>query len=216
VNLAFVLYDDFAVLDLAGPTEVLARWPGARLDFVARSREPVRADSGIAALPTATFDDAPAPDVVVVPGSARPLGPLGDEALLGWVRAVAPTATWLASVCTGAGIYAAAGLLAGRRVTTHWAFREGLASMGADIEVAGGRVVFDPPFVSSAGVSAGIDMALALTARVHGDEAGRVAQLALEYDPQPPFDAGTPEKAGPEVTRAAFRQLAEAAAPPAA
>ena len=117
----------------------------------------------------------------------------------------------MASVCTGASIYAVAGILAGRRATTHWAFRDVLASMG--VNVCPGRVVFDEPFVSSAGVSAGIDLALALTGRVHGPAAAEAIQLVIEYDPQPPFDAGAPHKASDQVKRAAGTMLAAAASP---
>jgi transcriptional regulator GlxA family with amidase domain len=137
------------------------------------------------------------------------MGPLQDHALLDWVRHAARSATWLASVCTGAGVYGAAGLLNGRRATTHWAFRDVLASMGVD--VATERVVVDAPFISGAGVSAGIDMALTLTARVHGDELARRIQLMIEYDPQPPFDAGSPEKAGPDLVTSTLAQFASAA-----
>jgi transcriptional regulator GlxA family with amidase domain len=137
---------------------------------------------------------------------------LQDQVLLDWVKQAAGSARWLASVCTGAGVYAAAGLLAQRRATTHWAFRDVLASMGVDVSTE--RVVVDEPFVSGAGVSAGIDMALALTARVHGADLARQIQLMIEYDPQPPFDAGSPEKAGPELVAATLARFAAGAAAP--
>jgi putative intracellular protease/amidase len=160
---------------------------------------------GLTVVPTDTPATLPDPDVVVVPGASDPLTVMRDEALLEWVRAAAPGATWMASVCTGAGIYAAAGLLDGRRTTTHWGFREPLKSMG--VEVLANRVVFDPPFVSGAGVSAGIDMALALTARVHGDKLAKALQLGIEYDPEPLFDAGAPDKADSGTLRLALRIL---------
>jgi transcriptional regulator GlxA family with amidase domain len=210
MKIAFVLYDKFTALDLVGPYEVLAAWPDAEVHFVAGAQGPVAADAGLVVSATATFASLRDPDVVVVPGSSRPFGPLEDGALLDWVRQAAGSATWMASVCTGAGVYAAAGLLAGRRATTHWAFRDALASMG--VEVATDRVVFDEPFVSGAGVSAGIDMALSLTARVHGDELARGIQLGIEYDPQPPCDAGSPEKAGPEIVQATLERFAAALA----
>jgi transcriptional regulator GlxA family with amidase domain len=156
-------------------------------------------------LPTTTPAGLPDPDVVVIPGSSKPLGPLKDDVLLDWLRSVAPTATWLASACTGSAVYGAAGLLKGRRATTHWAFRDNLAAMG--VEVVSDRVVFDDKFVTGAGVSAGIDMALALTARVHGDELAKAIQLGIEYDPQPPFDAGAPQKADASTLRLATRML---------
>ena len=205
VRIAYVLYPAFTALDLVGPYEVISRWPGAEVHFVAGSLEPVRADAGLVVTPTDTWDTLPDPDVVMIPGSSDPLGPLKDEALLAWVRAAAGSATWLASACTGSAVYGAAGLLAGRRATTHWAFRENLSAMG--VEVVPDRVVFDEPFVTGAGVSAGIDMALALTARVHGEELAKGLQLGIEYDPQPPFASGAPEKADASTLRLALRIL---------
>lgn len=205
MKIAYVVYPQFTALDLIGPYEVISLWPDVELHWVATGRGPVHSDHGLAVMPTATPADLPDPDVVVIPGSSRPLGPLGDEALLDWVRSVAPRAQWLASACTGAAVYGAAGLLKGRRATTHWGFRENLRAMGVD--VVADRVVFDPPFVTGAGVSAGIDMALGLTARVHGEELAKAIQLGIEYDPQPPFDAGAPEKADASTLRLAMRML---------
>ena len=209
MKIAFVLYDRFTALDLVGPYEVLANWPGAEVRFVATGPGPIRADAGLIVSPTDTPESLPDPDIVVVPGSSNPLGPLADEALLEWVRTASGSATWMASVCTGVSIYAAAGIMPGRRATTHWMFRDALAAM--DVEVRAERVVFDEPFVSGAGVSAGIDMALALTERVHGEEAAKIVQLAIEYDPQPRFDAGSPDKAGPAIVQAAVDRLVAAA-----
>jgi len=209
MDIAFVVYDAFTALDLVGPYEVIGAWPDARVRFVASQQRPVVADAGLTLVPTDTPASLPRPDVVVVPGSSRPLGPLQDQVLLDWVKQAAGSARWLASVCTGAGVYAAAGLLAQRRATTHWAFRDVLASMGVDVSTE--RVVVDEPFVSGAGVSAGIDMALTLTARVHGADLARQIQLMIEYDPQPPFDAGSPEKAGPELVAATLARFAAAA-----
>jgi len=205
VKIAYVLYPDFTALDLIGPYEVISAWPDVELHWVATTPGPVRTDRGLAMLPTAMPADLPDPDVVVIPGSSRPLGPLKDELLLDWIRSVAPRAQWLASACTGSGLYGAAGVLKGRRATTHWGFRESLRAMG--VEVVADRVVFDGPFVTGAGVSAGIDMALALTARVHGEELAKAIQLGIEYDPQPPFDAGAPEKADASTLRLAARML---------
>ena len=193
MKIAYVLYPDFTALDLIGPYEVISAWPDVELHWVATTPGPIRTDRGLAMLPTATPADLPDPDVVVIPGSSKPLGPLKDELLLDWIRSVAPGARWLASACTGSGLYGAAGVLKGRRATTHWGFRENLRAMG--VEVVADRVVFDGPFVTGAGVSAGIDMALALTARVHGEELAKAIQLGIEYDPQPPFDAGSLAKA---------------------
>jgi transcriptional regulator GlxA family with amidase domain len=149
MQIAFVLYDQFTALDLVGPYEVMARWPGAEVHFVAAGHHPVRADAGLLVTPTGTLESLPGPDLVLVPGSGNPMPVLADQALLAWVRQASQRATWMASVCTGASIYAAAGILTGRRATTHWAFHDILASMGVD--VAPGRVVFDEPFVSGEG-----------------------------------------------------------------
>ena len=211
MKIAFALYDQFTALDLVGPYEIIARWPGAEVHFVATGPDPVRADAGLVVRPTGTLDSLTAPDLVVVPGSGNPMPVLNDKALLAWVRHVSRHATWMASVCTGASIYAAAGILAGRRANTHWAFRDVLASMG--VNVCAGRVVFDEPFVSSAGVSAGIDMALALTGRVHGPTVAEAIQLLIEYDPQLPFDAGAPLKASDQAKQAAATMIAAATSP---
>src|SRR5262249_6697748 len=157
------MYDQFTLLDLAGPVEVLRGWPSAEVYYVATSAAPVTTDSGMQVRPTTTIDKLRDPDVVVVPGTVRPDLMLADDALTGWLRDVADAAQWIASVCTGSGLLAAAGLLQGRRATTHWAYRAQLASMGA--EVVSERFVFDGRVVTAAGVSAGIDMALALIGR---------------------------------------------------
>jgi transcriptional regulator GlxA family with amidase domain len=205
MKIAYVVYPDFTALDLIGPYEVISAWPDVELHWVATAPGPVLTDRGLAVLPTTTPAGLPDPDVVVIPGSTKPLGPLGDEVLLDWVRQVEPGATWLASACTGAAVYGAAGVLRGHRATTHWGFRDNLRAMGVD--VVADRVVFDGKFVTGAGVSAGIDMALALTARVHGDELAQAIQLAIEYDPQPPFASGSPDKASASTLRLTTRML---------
>jgi len=140
-----------------------------------------------------------------VPGSENPVPVMSDRVLVAWLRSAAPGCRWTASVCTGAGLYAAAGLLAGKATTTHWAFRDNLRAMGVD--VVDDRVVWQGNHVSGAGVSAGIDMALSLTDRVHGRELAQSLQLAIEYDPQPPFDSGSPAKADAGTLRLALRVL---------
>jgi transcriptional regulator GlxA family with amidase domain len=204
--IAFPLYPSFTALDLVGGYQILATWPDSELRLVAATMEPVADDRGALRLvPHATFDETDAPDVVMVPGSGRPFASLTDTALTGWLARVAPTATWMTSVCTGSGLLAAAGLLEGRRATTHWAFRDTLASMGA--EVVAERYVFDRNIVTGAGVTAGIDMALALTARQFGEELAKVLQLAVEYDPAPPFPGGTLETSEPAIVDLALELL---------
>jgi transcriptional regulator GlxA family with amidase domain len=205
VKIAYVLYPDFTGLDLVGPYEVISRWPDAEVHFVASSLEPVRCDVGLTVIPTDTPDSLPDPDLIVVPGSGNPLPVLDDHVLVDWLREAAPRSQWTASVCTGAGLYAAAGLLEAKKTTTHWAFRDNLRAMGA--EVVADRVVWQGNHISGAGVSAGIDMALALTDRVHGRKLAESLQLTIEYDPQPPFDSGSPAQADASTLRLALRIL---------
>ena len=205
MKIAYVLYPDFTALDLVGPYEVISRWPAAEVHFVARTLDPVRCDCGLTVIPTDTPQTLPDSDLIVVPGSGNPVPVLSDEVLIEWLRAAAPGCRWTASVCTGAGLYAAAGLLEGKKTTTHWGFRDNIRAMG--VEVVGDRVVWEGTHVSGAGVSAGIDMALSLTERVHGRKLAQTLQLVIEYDPQPPFDSGSPTKADASTLRLALRAL---------
>jgi transcriptional regulator GlxA family with amidase domain len=205
VKIAYVVYPDFTALDLVGPYEVISRWPEADVHFVASSLDPVRCDVGLTVIPTDTPETLPDPELIVVPGSGNPVPVLSDEVLIDWLRTAAPNCQWTASVCTGAGLYAAAGLLEGKKTTTHWGFRDNLKAMG--VEVVGDRAVWQGKHISGAGVSAGIDMALALTERVHGRKLAESLQLVIEYDPQPPFDTGSPDKADASTLRLALRVL---------
>ncbi|MFJ6014755.1 DJ-1/PfpI family protein [Streptomyces sp. NPDC092952] len=194
MQIAVVLYDRFTALDAVGPHEMLARLPGAETVFVAGEAGPVRNDTGsLSLVAERTFADVPAPDVLVVPGGPGQRGLMADPELLGWLRTADATSTWTTSVCTGSLLLAAAGLLTGRRATSHWLQLDVLAELGA--EPTGERVVVDGKYVTAAGVSAGIDMGLTLAGRIAGDEHARAVQLLTEYDPQPPYDAGSPEKA---------------------
>jgi putative intracellular protease/amidase len=194
MQIAIVLYDRFTALDAVGPYETLGRLPGARTVFVAEEPGPVRNDSGSLALTAdRALADVPNPDIIVVPGGPGPLPQAADGPLLTWLRAADATSTWTTSVCTGSLLLAAAGLLRGRRATSHWLALEELARHGA--EPTGERVVTDGKYVTAAGVSAGIDMGLTLLGRIAGDDHARIVQLATEYDPRPPYDAGSPEKA---------------------
>jgi transcriptional regulator GlxA family with amidase domain len=205
MKIAFVLYPDFTGLDLVGPYDVISRWPEAEVHFVARSLDPVRADRGLTVIPTDTPETLPDPDLVLVPGSENPLPVMDDQVLIEWLRAAAPKCDWTVSICSGAGLHAAAGLLEGKATTTHWGFRDNLRAMG--VKVVDDRVVWQDNHISGAGVSAGIDTALALTERVHGRELAQALQLVIEYDPQPPFDSGSPTKADPNTIRLARRIL---------
>ena len=210
MQIACVLYRSFTSLDLIGAYQVFTGWPDATVELVSDTLEVVMDDVGVMSYtPTATFADVPAPDVVLVPGSSRPFASLGDEVLLAWLRAVEPTAKWMTSVCSGAGLLAAAGLITGRKCATHWAYREVVAGMGA--EVLAERYVFDGKFVTGGGVTAGIDMALALTAREFGDTQAKVLQLGMEYGPKPPFPGGSLETSEPEIVEATLASLVAAA-----
>jgi len=211
MQIAILLYEGLTALDAVGPYEVLALLPGARVQFVAREPGPKRADSGFLSLVADyALADVPRPDIVLVPGSSSSTGDaMRDHATLDWLRAAHETTRWTTSVCSGALVLASAGLLAGKRAATHWAAAQYLAQFGA--EYAAERFVEEGRVITAAGVSAGIDMALHLAARVAGEEEAQVIQLLTEYDPQPPFDAGSMRKATPEVVEHAKRRMAELA-----
>ncbi|MFJ4930817.1 DJ-1/PfpI family protein [Streptomyces sp. NPDC088736] len=194
MQIAIVLYDRFTALDAVGPYETLGRLPGAETVFVAERTGPVRNETGDLALTAdRSLDEVPHPDIVVVPGGPGQTPQMDNRVLLDWLRAADATSTWTTSVCTGSLLLAAAGLLDGRRATSHWLALGSLAEFGA--EPTGERVVFDGKYVTAAGVSSGIDMGLHLLGRIAGDEHAQAVQLLTEYDPQPPYDAGSPRKA---------------------
>lgn len=199
MEIAVFLYDRVTALDAVGPYEVLSRVPGASTVFVGERLGSVRTDIGSLGLQVdATLDEVPTPDVVLVPGGIGQQAHMADGPVHEWLRAADAASTWTTSVCTGSLVLAAAGLLDGRRATSHWVRRDELAAYGA-VPTAD-RVVTDGKYVTAAGVSAGIDMGLTLAAAIAGDEHARAIQCGIEYDPHPPFDTGTPEKAGPEIT----------------
>ncbi|MEU7645259.1 DJ-1/PfpI family protein [Streptomyces huasconensis] len=194
MQIAIALYERFTSLDAIGPYQTLKSLPGAETVFVAEQTGPVRDESGTLALVAdKSFAEVRRPDIVVVPGGPGQSDQMENEPLLDWLRAVDATTTWTTSVCTGSLALAAAGLLEGRRATSHWLALPELDRLGA--RSTGERVVFDGKYVTGAGVSAGIDMGLTLAGKIAGDDHARVVQLMTEYDPQPPYDAGSPEKA---------------------
>ena len=198
MQIAILIFDGLTALDAIGPYEVLSRVPGAEVRFVGKQQGPKRTDTGGLGLEAdLAISELPRPEVVLIPGGAgsRPL--MEDPELLDWVRAVHRDSTWTTSVCTGALVLGAAGILDGKRATTHWAFMDRLAQLGA--KPVAERVVEDGKVVTAAGVSAGIDMALTLAGRLAGDQVAQAIQLGIEYDPQPPFDTGSPTKASPEL-----------------
>jgi putative intracellular protease/amidase len=198
MKIAVPIFDQVTALDAIGPYEVLSRLPGAELKFVSFEPGPVRTDDRMLALHAdAALEDMPDPDVLVVPGGFGTRALMKDERMLAWVRRAHETTRWTTSVCTGSLVLGAAGLLDGLEATTHWAAMDILAGLGA--KPAGRRVVEQGKIVTAAGVSAGIDMALLLAGRIAGDTVAQAIQLGIEYDPQPPYDAGSPEKAPSEV-----------------
>jgi transcriptional regulator GlxA family with amidase domain len=198
VKIAIVLYDRFTALDAIGPYEVLSRLPGSELQFLAAEAGPVRTDNRLLeVLVDSSIEQMGAPDIVLVPGGPGEVAARAGARLLEWLRAAHETSTWTTSVCTGSLILAAAGLLDGKRATSHWLALDELGRLGAT--AVSERVVFDGKIVTAAGVSAGIDMALALAARIAGEQVAQAIQLGIEYDPEPPFQAGSPHKAPPEI-----------------
>jgi putative intracellular protease/amidase len=206
MQIAIPLYDRFTALDAIGPYDVLSNIPGATVHFLGPEAGPVTSDHRtLTVLAEGRWEDVPRPDVVVVPGGIGTRALLDDERLLAWVRTAHEQSTYTTSVCTGALVLAAAGLLAGVDATTHWSERELLGELGA-CPVAE-RVVVRGKVVTAAGVSAGIDMALHLAELLTNADVAQAIQLGIEYDPQPPFDAGAPEKAPAaivELTRMAL------------
>jgi transcriptional regulator GlxA family with amidase domain len=194
MDIAIPLYDRFTALDAIGPYEVLSRIPGARVTFLAEQAGPVRTDNNMLTLVAEReLGELPAPEILLVPGGPGEVAARAGTAMLEWVRAAHETTTWTTSVCTGSLILAAAGLLDGKRATSHWLAMDDLRALGA--EPTSERVVFEGKIATAAGVSAGIDLALTLAAQLGGPELAQAIQLGIEYDPQPPFDAGSPSKA---------------------
>ncbi|HTC72854.1 MAG TPA: DJ-1/PfpI family protein [Solirubrobacteraceae bacterium] len=216
MNIAILLYDKFTALDAIGPYEVLSRLPDATVTFVAAEAGPVRTDNGmLTLLAERSLDDMRKPDLLLVPGGPGEVAARAGGGAFDWLREADQTSTWTTSVCTGSLILAAAGLLDGRRATTHWLAVDELRRLGA--EPVDERVVFDGKLVTAAGVSAGIDMALTLAARIAGDVVAQAIQLGIEYDPQPPFDAGSPHKAPAAIVellrnRSRFQEVSAQAA----
>ena len=209
ISVAFLLFPNVTQLDLTGPAQVLSRLGNVTLDLVWKDRDPVRTDAGFAIMPTATFAEVTRADILCVPGGMGVTDVIADDAAMAWVRAAGAEARWVTSVCTGSLILGAAGLLKGYRAATHWSWRDYLAMFGA--EMVPERVVVDRNRVTGGGVTAGIDFALTLMAEVRSAEFAKAVQLSLEYDPAPPFDAGSPEKAGPELVATYQRRVAQLA-----
>jgi transcriptional regulator GlxA family with amidase domain len=206
MDVAILLFDRITALDAVGPYEVLARLPGARVRWVAAEPGTKRTDNGLGLVADERLEDVTRPEVLLVPGGFGTRALERDAHVLDWIRGAHAASTWTTSVCTGALLLGAAGILRGLRATTHWAQLERMAEFGAT--PTSERVVEQGKVITAAGVSSGIDMALALAARIAGDDVARAIQLSIEYDPQPPFDSGSLAKAPPEVVNLVRRAVA--------
>jgi transcriptional regulator GlxA family with amidase domain len=209
-TVAVLVFDKLAVQDMVGPYEVMRNVPDWEVELVAKQKGEVRAEGGLGLIADRSLDEVDAADIVLVPGGVgnRPL--LDDEETLEWLRAIDATTRWTTSVCTGSLVLGAAGLLEGKRATGNWLYLEPLRAYGAD--PVGGRFVEDGKTITAAGVTAGIDMALHLVATDVSPEIAQAIQLGIEYDPDPPFDSGSPEKAPPEIVEL-VRSVAAAGEP---
>lgn len=209
MQIAIVLYPGFTALDFIGPYEVLRNLPDADIRFVWHESGPIAADSGVLVVgATHSFDETPSPDVLLVPGGMTTMEHARDEKLLDWVRRVDQTSTWTASVCSGSVILAAAGLLKGKRATSHWMAVPMLKAFGAN-PVGDERIVHEGKTVTCAGVSAGLDMAMWLAGQIGGEAKAKAIQLVIEYDPQPPFDSGHMSKASAATKASATAMLSK-------
>ena len=197
-NVGFVIFPDLTQLDFTGPQQVLARLPNSAMHIVAKTAAPVPSDSGLGLVPTHTFATCPQLDLICVPGgNAGVVQVVRDDDTIEFVRRQATAAKYVTSVCTGAFILGVAGILKGRRATTHWAFTELLPLVGATHEKA--RVVKDGNVITAGGVTSGIDFGLHIVAEIAGEHVAQAIQLGLEYDPSPPFSSGHPDRASPTV-----------------
>ncbi|MHA7858719.1 MAG: DJ-1/PfpI family protein [Henriciella sp.] len=209
-SVAFLLFPNVTQLDLTGPAQVLSRLGNTELNLVWKDKEPVPTDAGFPLLPTATFDEIEHVNILCVPGGFGTMNVMQDPEVLEWLRKVAAKADWVTSVCTGSLVLGAAGLLKGYRSGCHWASIDQLEFFGA-IPVRE-RIVEDRNRFSGGGVTSGIDFALALAARIRNEDFARFIQLSIEYDPNPPFDAGSPDKVSPKILERYYKMV-EAAMP---
>ncbi|WP_426954778.1 DJ-1/PfpI family protein [Muricoccus radiodurans] len=206
IRIGLLLFPKLTQLDLTGPAEVFGRVPGAELHFLWKTTDPVTSDSGLRLLPTTTFADCPPLDVICVPGGPGQIELMEDQETLGFLRRIAPGCRLVTSVCTGSLVLGAAGLLRGYRATSHWSSIDQLAALGA--EPVAERVVRDRNRITGAGVTSGIDFALTVMADLVGEDQAKAAQLQLEYDPEPPFQTGSPRVAPPELVATMRERIA--------
>lgn len=200
--IGLIFYPGMTALDLVGPQTVFSSLPGIQIHRIWKTLEPIKTDDGMLIVPDTTFADCPALDLICVGGGLEQRAVVDDPEVLEFLKKQGSTAKFITSVCGGSVFLAKAGLLQGYRAATHWAMREELAKLG--VEVGTERVVIDGNRMSGGGVTAGIDFGLTIAKALRGEEAAKVAQLLMEYDPAPPFEAGSPEKAGPELVQKAM------------
>jgi cyclohexyl-isocyanide hydratase len=201
VHVGFVIVPDLTQLDFTGPLQVLARMPQAAVHIAARSEAPVPSDCGLSLVPSCTFESCPPLDLICVPGGGVGVAKaIGDAETVEFIRRQAKGAKYITSVCTGAFLLGAAGLLKGRRATTHWGYTDLLPLVGATHERA--RIVKDGNVITAGGVTSGIDFGLSIVAEIAGETAAQAIQLGIEYDPAPPFSAGNPDSAPAEIKAA--------------
>ncbi len=206
-RIGMLVFPDIMQLDMTGPHEVFTKMPDTEVLMVWKSLDPVTAGGGLRMLPDVTYETCPSLDLICVPGGAGMNALLNDAETLAFIRQQAKNVKYVTSVCTGSLVLAAAGLLKGKRAACHWMSREMLAEFGAIPDPA--RVVIDGRFISGGGVTAGIDFGLAVAAEIFGEEQAKAIQLGIEYAPQPPFNAGSPETAGKDVEGAARSAAAD-------
>ena len=209
-SVAFLVFPNVTQLDLTGPAQVLSRLGNTELNLVWKNKDPVPTDAGFPLLPTATFDEVRDANILCVPGGFGTMDMMQDRESLDWVGKIAERADWVTSVCTGSLVLGAAGLLRGYKATCHWASIDQLSYFGAEPVQA--RSVQDRNRFTGGGVTSGIDFALALAAKIRGEDFARFIQLSIEYNPNPPFDSGSPEKAPPEIL-ARYHKMIEHHAP---
>lgn len=197
MQIVFLFYDGMTALDVVGPHEILCRISGTSIKRVAKSPGKVKTDSGIVLYADDTLSDVLNADILFIPGAGNATTLQKYPEILDWVRLIHSKTTWTTSVCTGSLILGAAGILSGVNATTHWAAIDRLSKWGA--EPIKKRIVESGKIITAAGVSAGIDMALTLAAKISGEHVAKILQLGIEYDPEPPFNSGSPEKADPEL-----------------
>lgn len=205
MQIIFLFYDGMTALDAVGPHEILCRLPGISVKRVAKSAGKISTDSGLILMADYALSDVSNADILLIPGAGNATTLEKYPEILNWVRSIHAKTTWTTSVCTGSLILGAAGILSGVKATTHWAALDRLSKWGA--EPIQKRIVESGKIITAAGVSAGIDMALMLAAKLSGERVAKALQLGIEYDPEPPFDGGSPEKAEPEIMESLRKKM---------